>query len=133
QVALLVVEPAHDAEIEEADRAAIEQHQVAGVDVAVKEPVEHDALKPGAKAIDELGLAVDPAALDLLEAVDAQAGEQLHHQDLAGRVFVMRDRGTDVLVAELAHDLVEPVEVLRLPAEVELLGERLGEVVDDAD
>ena len=74
-----------------------------------------------------------PRGLDLVEPVDAQAVEALHHEHLARRVLVVRHRRADVLVAELAHDLVELVEVRGLLAEVELLGERLREVVDDAD
>ena len=66
-----------------------------------------------------------PRGLDLVEPVDAEAEEALHHEDLAGGVLVVRDRRADVLVAELAHDLVELVEVRGLLAEVELLGERL--------
>ena len=132
EIARLVIEPADDAEIEEADRIVVEQHQVAGVDVAVEEAVEHDALKPCAQPIDELGLAIDTLGLDLLEAIDAKPDELLHHEHLAGRVLVLRHRSTDVLVPELAHDVVEPVEVRGLLAEVELLGQGVREVVDDA-
>ena len=54
EVALVVVEAADDAEVEEADRVVVEQHQVAGMHVAVEEAVKHDALEPRAQAVDEL-------------------------------------------------------------------------------
>ena len=105
----------------------------AGVNVTMEEAIEDDALKPSSQAVDQLGLSVDAFGLDLVKLVDTEAAEALHDEHFASRVFVMRYRCTDVLVAELAHDLVEAIEIGGFAPEVELFGERLREVVDDAD
>ena len=123
------VDAAHDAEIQEDDAAGVVDQQVAGVQVAVEQAVPQAALEGGEQQrLDQLG-AVEALAPDGFDVVDADAVDALHGEyPLAGELPVhLRHR--DVAAQRRAVQAGHPgLHGLRLDAEVQLLGEVVGEV-----
>ena len=58
----------------------VEDHQITRVDIAVKEAVEHYALKPRSQPLDEGTLGVDASVFDRLSVVYTGAVEPLHDE-----------------------------------------------------
>ena len=120
-------EAADDAEVEERGAAVGQDEEVPAVEVAVEDAVDHGALhEPDHPGPHDL-LGVDAGALHARDVVELEALEALHHEHPPGHE---RRVGTGDHVVALTEVGVGPghVEhVLGLEAEVELLGDRLGE------
>ena len=125
------IDAAHDAEVEEHDPALIVDIQVAGVQVAVEQAVPQAALEEAEQqGLDQLG-AVESGLADGGDVVDADALHPLHRQHLLGGVVPVHLRHPDVLAQRRRVQVRDPgVHRLRLEAEVQLLGQVVGEVGD---
>ncbi len=122
-----LVEAPDDAEVEERGATVGEHEQVPAVQVAVEDAVDHGALHepdhPGAHH----RLGVDAGVLHAGDVVELEALEALHHEHPRGDQLGM-GAGDDVAaLLEVGERLGHVEHVLRLDAEVELLGDRLGE------
>ena len=123
------VDAAHDPEVEEHDAALVVDEQVPGVQVAVEQAVAQSALEGGEQQrLDQFG-AVETLLADLLDVVDAHAVHPFHGEHpLAGELPV-HVRHLDVAAQRRTVQARDPgLHGLRLDAEVQFLGEVVGEV-----
>jgi hypothetical protein len=129
-----VVEAAHDAEVEEHDVAVGVDHEVAGVDVTVEEAVLEGRLHPRPNPpLERLGEIPLPLG-QLGQVVDLVAVDPLHGQHPGRGQRPVDGRHAHALVgAEGSQVLFEPLHRPPLGDEVQLLGERGGEVLHDGD
>ena len=74
---------------------------------------------------------VDARGLHALDVVVVEAVEALHHQHAARHQLRVRTRHDDDGLAGIAQHVRDVEHVLRLEPEVELLGDRLGEQLDE--
>ena len=125
-----LVEAADDAEVEQRGAAVGEHEEVPAVQVAVEDAVDHGALHepdhPGAHD----GLGVDAGVLHAGHVVELEALEPLHHQHPWRDQLGVRAGDHVAALVEVGEGLRHVEHVLRLDAEVELLGDRLGEQLD---
>ena len=125
-----LVEPTGDAEVEQRRASVGLDEQVPPVKVAVEDPLEDGPLERGDHAGADHRLGVDPGAAHADHVVEAEAVEPLHHQHATGDQFGVGP-GHDVApLAELGEGASQVHHVLGLQPEVELLGDRLGEQLD---
>ncbi len=125
-----VVHATGDAEVEQGDLAVGHHEEVPAVQVAVEDALDegalHEADHPGAHD----GVGVDAGVAHGVDVVELEAVEALHHQHPPGdegRVGA----GDDVAALAQVDEAAGHVEhVLGLEAEVELLGDGLGEQLD---
>ena len=127
---LLGVELPDQPEVEEDDLLGDRVGQdVAGVRVAVEEPVHQDLLddRPDEDGAELRG--VEAGRPQLVRLRDLDPVDELHRDDpLAGQLVV---DGRDVDLREALHPVRQPAGVVRLVAVVELLEDALGELGDD--
>ena len=124
-------QPADDAEVEQR-RAPVGQHeQVAAVQVAVEDAVDHRALHEGDHPGADHGLGVDAGVVHAGDVVEVEAGDALHHQHPAGHQLRVRAGDHVAVLAEVAQHGGDVEHVRRLHPEVELLDDRLGEQLDE--
>ena len=89
--ALLHVQLAHHAEVDEGEHAGVEVHeQVAGVRVGVEEPVDRELLDERAQRVAGDDLPVEPSRLDGLDVADLDALDELLGDDLGRRELACR-------------------------------------------
>ena len=128
---LRLVEPAGDAEVHQHGAAVGPHHEVAAVQVAVEDAVEHRALHERHEPRVQHRFGVDAGVLHRGHVVPRDAVEPFHHEHASGderRVRAGHDRRALVGLGEHARDVEH---VLRLEAEVELLDDRLREQLDE--
>ena len=125
------VDAAHDAEVQEHDASRSVDQQVAGVQVAVEQPVPQPALeRREQQGLDQFG-AVEPLFADRGDVIDAHAVDALHGQHPLGGELPVHVGHLDVLAQRRTMQSAVPgLHGLCLEAEVELLGEVVGEVGD---
>ena len=112
-------------------RAVGLDEQVPAVEVAMEDAVDqralHEADHPGAHDL----LGVDAGVLHAGHVVELEAVEPLHDQHPLGDERGVRAGDHVVALAEVGERLGHVEHVLGLEAEVELLGDRLGEQLDE--
>ena len=114
-------------------RPSVESHEVAGVHVAVKEPVQDHALEPGAHPDEERRFAVDVGGAQLLDVVDPVTEEALHDEHALRVVSSSTGRGAATCTWPCSTMMrLNSRHVRGLAAEVELLADVRLEVLDDA-
>ncbi len=132
EVAPLRGQLAHDAEVEVATAAIVEDPHVAGVHVAVERPVNHHGLRPDLCASAEHGLAIDAATFQFVEVVHRDPFDELHADGARPAVVqVHLGRRDHRVVAERADVDAELVLAPCLERGVELLAGHRVEIGND--
>ena len=112
-------------------RPSAHHEQVPAVEVAVEDAVDHRPFHEGHHAGADHRLRVDARRLHGLDVVELEAVEPLHHEHPAGDE-VRVGPGDDVAaLAEVGQHPGHVEHVLGLEPEVQLLGDRLGEELDE--
>ena len=121
---VLLVERAHEPEVEEADAAVVEQQVVAGVRVAAD--AAHAREQREVEAEDDLAEAVALGLVERLDLAEAAAVEQVGDEHAAAREPGVDLRHVDERVA--AVGALDGAVVLGLDLVVELLGDPLAQL-----
>ncbi len=117
------------AEVDETERAGIEDEDVGGMRVGVEEPVPEDHRHPGVgELVCDVAALLGPHRLEL-EIGDLRAAQELEREDPRGRVLADHARYDDPLVAREVP--MERLGVPRLVTVVELEADRARELVDE--
>ncbi len=124
-------EPADDAEVEQRGAPIGLHEQVAAVQVAVEDAVDHRPLHEGDHPGADHRGGVDAGATHALDVVEREAGQPLHHQHAPRHEAGVRARHDVAALTELREHPRDVEHVLRFEPEVELLGDRLREQLDE--
>ena len=96
----------------------------------MEDAVDHRSLHEGDHPGANHSRRVDAGALHALDVVEREARQPLHDEHAAGDERRVRSRNHVPALAELGEHVCDVEHVLGLEAEVELLGDRLGEELD---
>ena len=121
------IEPGDDPPVEDAEPSIPQQQQVAGVDVAVKQPVPEAGQEEGAEKRLREQPRVDAERRRSIHVIDRHTVEQLHGEHVAPCAAPIDGRDDDVVDAFVGQELSEVVHAAGFVAQVELLGHLLAE------
>ena len=129
--ALLLVHPAGHAVVEEGDPAVGHDHQVAAVQVAVKDAVDHRSFEERDQHRAQHGGGIDAGRAHAVDVVVLEAVQPLHDEHASGHQRWVGTGHDDRGLARVAQDVRDVEHVLALEPEVEFLEHRLGEELDE--
>ena len=128
--ALGLGQAAGDAEVEQRGLAGGEDEEVAGVQVAVEDAVQHGALEEADHAVAHDLLGVDAGRPHAGDVGEVEAVDPLHDEHAAGDEGGVGTGHDEGALPELGEDPGHAQHVVGLEAEVELLEDGLGEELD---
>ena len=129
-----VIEVADDTEVQEDQLAVGVDHQVAGMNIAMEEPVLQSRLHPGTHPPLQQLREVEPCGPQAVGVIDAVAVDPLHGEDTRGGVSPLNLRHPNPAVGPKGREVLgEALHRLSLENEVELVREGGLEILDDRD
>ena len=128
--ALPFAEPTGHAEVEQRGAPVGLHHEVAAVQIAVEDAVDHRPLERRDEAGLEQRVGVDAGRVHRLDVVEREPAEPFHHQHPLGDEGRMRTRNDHGALVRLREHVRDVEHVLGFEAEIELLDDRLREQFD---